>query len=154
MTPFDNAPPASPANGEAGSGDVPRGSKSGSQKRQRNRKTDIRWDDSEYAVLLERAQDAGLTPAAYVRALVTGAPGPRAQRKPPVNAFELAKATAALNKSGNVLNQMAHALNAGRSITLGHECLAAIVANRAAAAAIRETVGRRNRDDSQRHTAQ
>jgi hypothetical protein len=119
-----------------------------SEKRQRHRKTDIRWGDSEYSVLLEKAHDVGLTPAAYIRAVVTGTPGPRAQRKPHVNALELGKATAALNQSGNLLNQMAHVLNAGGSIRLASECFAAIAENRAAAAAVRAAVGRKNRDDS------
>lgn len=46
---------------------------------------------------------------------------------------------------------MAHILNAGQSIKLADECFAAIAENRAAAAAIRAAVGRKDRDDSQGH---
>jgi hypothetical protein len=42
-----------------------------------------------------------------------GTPGPRAKRSPPVNAEALGRATAALNKVGSNLNQVAHRLNAG-----------------------------------------
>jgi hypothetical protein len=119
--------------------------RSGSQKRQRNRKTDIRWDDEEYSALTEKAQGTGLSRNAYVRAAVLGTPGPRARRSPPVNAEALGRATAALNKVGSNLNQVAHRLNAGDPTLTEQECFAALAEARAAAAAIREIVGRRDR---------
>jgi hypothetical protein len=57
----------------------------------------------------------------------------------------LARATAALNKVGSNLNQIAHVLNAGGTSLMLQECLAALDETRAAAAAIREIVGRRDR---------
>jgi hypothetical protein len=111
------------------------------EKRQRNHKTDTRWDDAEYSILAERSQETGLSRNAYIRAAVTGTPGPRARRAPHLNAVELAKATAALNKAGSLLNQMAHVLNTGGSI-LTHECFAALAETRAALARILEIVGR------------
>ena len=150
MTPYDNAPPpVSPPSGETGSSQAqPPKKRRGSEKRRRNHKTDTRWDDAEHAVLLEKSQDAALSPNGYIRTLVLGSPGPRARRKPHVNAVELGKAVAALNQSGNVLNQMQHSLNAGHAINLGAACFAALAENQAASAAIREIVGRKNRDDS------
>lgn len=137
MTPYDNA--------------APRVSKrSGSQKRQRQFRIIVACDEAEYAEANARAEDAGMSNASYARACMLGAPGPRAQRKPHVNALELARATAALNKAGSNLNQIAHILNASRSIAV-RECLAAIADTRAAVSAILELVGRRSRDDSQRH---
>lgn len=118
---------------------------SGSEKRQRNRKTDIRWDEAEYSLLMRNAQKTGLTRNGYIRASVLGTPGPRAQRAPHVNAVELAKATAALNKGGSLLNQIAHVLNAGGSIA-SHETFAALAETRAALSRILEIVGRRNRE--------
>lgn len=124
---------------------LPLPSRSGSQKRQRNRKTDIRWDNDEYSTLTEKAHETGLSRNAYVRAAVLGTPGPRARRSPPVNAEALGRATAALNKAGSLLNQIAHGLNAGGfSMTL-QECFAALAEARSAAAAIREIVGRKDR---------
>lgn len=150
MTPFDNLPPASPHSGESGSHEAAqRGKRSGSQKRRRKRQVKIALDDAEYAAAEMNAGNTGLSLASLGRVGLLGAPGPRAQRKPHVNAVLLAKAIAALNQSGNVLNQIAHALNAGFSVGIGNECYAALAENRAACAAIREAVGRKHRDDSQ-----
>ena len=74
-----------------------------------------------------------------------GTPGPRARRSPPVNAEALGRATAALNKVGSNLNQIAHVLNAGSATLTTRECFAALAETRAAAAAIREIVGRKDR---------
>jgi len=116
-----------------------------SEKRQRNRKTDIRWDDEEYSRLTEKAQETGLSRNAYIRAAAIGTPGPRARRSPLVNAEALARATAALNKVGSNLNQIAHVLNSGGAGLTTRECLAALSETRMAAAAIREIVGRKDR---------
>jgi len=117
----------------------------GSEKRRRNRKTDTRWDDAEYSSLADKAQQTGLSLNAYIRAAVLGTPGPRARRSPPVNAEALGRATAALNKVGSNLNQIAHVLNAGGAGLTTQECFAALAEVRAAAATIREIVGRRDR---------
>ena len=147
MTPHGHVPPGPAPGAEPASPALAVYKRSGSEKRRRNHKTDTRWDDDEYALLLEKSQDAGLTANGYLRALVIGTPGPRARRKPHVNAVELGKAAVALNRSGNVLNQMQHSLNAGGAINLGRECSEALAANRAAADAILEAVGRKERDD-------
>lgn len=145
MTENHTVPPGSPLSEEPGDPALKFGCKaSGSEKRQRNRKTDTRWDDGEYSALTRRAQETGLTRNGYIRAAVLGAPGPRAQRAPRVNAVELAKATAALNKIGNVLNQMAHTLNASGSIAAS-ECFAALAESRAVLTRIVEAVGRKDR---------
>jgi hypothetical protein len=118
---------------------------SGSEKRQRGHIGAGRFDDAEYSLLLEKSQTVGLTVSGYIRALVIGTAGPRARRTPPVNAEVLARATAALNKAGSNLNQIARVLNAGGAIATAHECFAALAETRAAAPAIREIVGRKNR---------
>jgi hypothetical protein len=124
--------------------------RSGSQKRQRQFRIFVACDEDEYAPVNSRAEDAGMSNASYVRACMLGSPGPRSRRKPHVNALELARATAALNKAGSNLNQMAHVLNASRSIAL-KDCLEALADTREAVAAILELVGRRSRDDRQGH---
>jgi hypothetical protein len=115
------------------------------ENRQRNNKTDTRWDDAEFAALVEKAQETGLSRNAYIRAAVLGTPGPRAKRSAPVDAEALGRATAALNKVGSNLNQIAHVLNAGGTTLTMRECFAALAEARAAAAAIREIVGRKDR---------
>lgn len=111
-----------------------------SEKRQRTRKTDTRWNDDEYVALTDRAQETGLSRNAYIRAAVLGTPGPRARRSPPVNAEALGRATAALNKVGSNINQIAHVANAGDFHRVAQECFAALAEVRAAAASIRAIV--------------
>ena len=61
---------------------------------------------------------------------------------------ELARATAALNKVGSNLNQIAHVLNASGSIGW-RDCAAVLQQIREAVTAILDLVGRRSRDDRQ-----
>ena len=60
--------------------------RSGSQKRQRVKSLQIAMTPEEFLVACERAAAAGLSPSSYGRALLLGAPGPRARRSPPLNA--------------------------------------------------------------------
>jgi len=121
---------------------------SGSEKRQRNNKTDVRWDDAEYAALTEKAQEAALSVNACIRACALGTSGPRARRAPHVNAVALGEATAELNKVGSNLNQIAHALNAallsGRPI-VADKCDTAIALTLQALDRILEITGRKDR---------
>ena len=129
-------PPASPQ---------PHIRRSGSQKRQRTHSLQIALDHDELAQVEQNARACGLSRSSYGRASMLGTPGPRAQRSPTVNAEALARATAALNKVGSNLNQIAHALNAGdRSVTT-QQCLLTLAETRAAAANIRKIVGRKDR---------
>jgi hypothetical protein len=104
----------------------------------------VRLLPEERAAVEEKARDVGLSLASFLRACGLGAPGPRARRTPPVNAEALGRATAALNKVGSNLNQIAHTLNAGGAVTT-EECFAALSETRSAAAAIREIVRRKDR---------
>jgi len=115
---------------------------SGSERRQRVCKVDTRWDGIEHASLVAAAQAAGLTKGGYIRALVLGCPGPRAQRAPSVNAQALAQATAALNKVGSNLNQIGRILNAGRASVTTAECFAVLSDVRVAVASILHIVRR------------
>jgi hypothetical protein len=120
--------------------------RSGSEKRQRAKGAVlVRLLPDERALAEERASEVGLSLASFFRACGLGTTGPRAQRSPTVNAEALGRATAALNKVGSNLNQIAHRLNAGGAIATAHECFAALAETRAAAAAIREIVGRKDR---------
>jgi hypothetical protein len=141
-----------PEGAAANSTDAPALKRSGSQKRQRNHKVDTRWGDDEHSALVEKATSAGLSPNAYIRALVLGTPGPRARRAPTVHAQLLGHAIAQLNKAGNVCNQIAHRLNAAQSVG-SSETRFALAEIRDAARAIREAVGRKDRDDHQREQA-
>jgi methionine synthase I (cobalamin-dependent) len=117
--------------------------RSGSQNRQRDKSVKIALTSAELAEVLRRVAPSGLSPSSYGRAVLLGTPGPRARRAPPVNAEALARATAALNKAGSNLNQIARALNAGGATVTAQECAKALTEARAAAAAIREIAGRK-----------
>lgn len=141
MTPYD-APPVSTGNAASGH------TRSGSQKRQRDRAWRIALDEGEEAAALERASVAGLSKSAYGRFALLGTPGPRARRRPNVHAQLLGHAIAALNRAGNVANQIAHRLNAAQSVGAG-ETNAALAEIREAARAIREAAGYQERHDHQ-----
>jgi hypothetical protein len=120
--------------------------RSGSEKRQRaTGAVLVRLLPDERAALEGKSRDVGLSLASFLRACGLGTPGPRAKRSPPVNAEALGRATAALNKVGSNLNQIAHALNAEGAALTAQECFAALAETRAAAAAIRQIVGRKDR---------
>jgi hypothetical protein len=123
----------------------PTARRSGSENRQRSAPISVRCLPDERAELELKAREAGLALASYLRACGLGTPGPRARRSPPVNAEALARATAALNKAGSNLNQIAHVLNAAGAIGMAREYLSTLALVREAAAAIREIVRRKDR---------
>lgn len=120
--------------------------RSGSEKRKRAKGAVlVRLLPDERASVEEKAREVGLSLASFLRACGLGTPGPRARRSPPVNAEALGRAVAALNKVGSNLNQIAHILNSGGAGVTSQECFAALAETRAAAAAIREIVKRKDR---------
>jgi len=148
MPPYDHIPPGPPPSGEPA---IPapekQHSRGGSQKRKRDRRWPIALDEQEEATALERAADAELSKMAYGRFALLGCIGPRARRKPHLHKQLMSDAIAALNRSGNVLNQMQHTFNAGGAIAAGRACFEALAANRRAADAILEALGYKDRDD-------
>lgn len=119
--------------------------RSSSRKRRRNRHIDVCCDEVEFVIIDDKARTAGLSLASFGRACMLGAPGPRAQRAPHVNAEALAHATAALNKVGSNLNQLARVFNAAGTTVAAHECFAALAETRAAVCRILEILGRKER---------
>jgi hypothetical protein len=119
--------------------------RSGSERRKRTAPVSVRFLPDERMAVEEKAREVGLSLASFLRACGLGTPGPRARRSPPVNAEALARATAALNRVGSNLNQIAHVLNAGGSIGIAQDCRSTLSLIREAAAAIREVVGRKDR---------
>ncbi len=68
-------------------------------------------------VVDERAEAAGLSRSAYMRAAVLGHPGTRAVPRPPVEKKLLALAVGQLGRVGNNLNQLAHRANTGLPVS-------------------------------------
>ena len=92
--------------------DQPPKSRHGSEKRQRNKITPIRWASDEFNKVAAKADKAGLTFGAFIRALGLGDAGPRARRCRPINDQILVKVIGLHGKYGSNLNQIAYKLNA------------------------------------------
>jgi hypothetical protein len=74
----------------------------------------IRCTEAEQTAIKERAEQAGLSVGAFLRALALGDPGPRAVRRPPVERKELARLLGEIGKIGSNVNQLARGFNASR----------------------------------------
>jgi len=105
---------------------TPRPARRKSEKRQRTRQVKTRLTDAEYALFLERADKAGMAAAAFLRTAALDSAGPRAQRRPPVNAQMLRLVLGHLGKVGSNLNQIARHLNRGRPDDMDEALLAAL----------------------------
>lgn len=82
-----------------------------SENRQRMKGTFVRLTEAEHEAAKAKADAAGLSFAAYLRACALGDAGPRAQRSPTIERGLAAQAIAELNKAGSNLNQIAHSIN-------------------------------------------
>jgi hypothetical protein len=114
-------------------------SRRGSEKRQRRHVARLRLDDAEQTKLEERASASGLSTGAYLRAAALGGAGVRARPRASVDRQLLARANADLNRVGNNINQIAHALNAGRDAP--HVLVEAMADLRGALSALRRAAG-------------
>ncbi len=79
-------------------------------------KFSVSWTPDEASRVKARAAEAGLSVSAFIRAAALGDAGPRARRRPIVDAAALAKTHAELRRIGNNLNQIAHALNISETV--------------------------------------
>jgi hypothetical protein len=94
------------------------GSRSGSEKRQRQRAVRVRLDDEERIELETRAGDRELSLAAYIRLCALGDSGPRVRRRVSLDRQLLARARMDLKRIGNNVNQIARVLNSKESVAL------------------------------------
>lgn len=86
---------------------------SGSDKRQRGETVTVRLTTEERAILDDLSSRSGLAAGAFMRAATFGDPGPRAQRRPPVDHQMLRRLLGECGRIGNNINQIAHKLNSG-----------------------------------------
>lgn len=86
-----------------------------SQKRQRRHQVKTNLLDDEFNAVASKADAAGLSMGAFLRAAMLGNPGPRAQRRLPGDAQLLRQVLGHLGRVGNNLNQIAYNLNAGEN---------------------------------------
>jgi hypothetical protein len=84
----------------------------GTEKRQRQKITPVRWEMTEFNKVAAKANKAGLPFGAFMRALaLDGDSGPRAQRIPPADKQLLLQYQGHLGRLNNNVNQIARALN-------------------------------------------
>lgn len=83
----------------------------GSDNRQRHHQYLVRLTPEEYEDVSAKADNAGMTPAAFFRLAALGSPGPRAQRRPPADHKALREILGHCGRIGNNLNQIAYQLN-------------------------------------------
>ena len=98
----------------------------GTEKRQRNKITPIRWAADEFNAVAAKADKSGLTFGAFIRALGLGDVGPRARRSRPLNNQILVKVIGLHGKYGSNLNQIAYKLNANAQDALASDFRGAI----------------------------
>lgn len=84
-----------------------------SEKRQRTDRLFVRLTPEEKAAFLARADKSGMASGAFARALLSGAAGPRAQKKVPGDAVAVRQVLGHLGKIGSNLNQIARYLHTG-----------------------------------------
>jgi hypothetical protein len=120
-------------------GSAPKLTRSGSDKRRRKRVALVRLDDAEHAKLEDRARASGLATGAFLRAAALGVAGVRAKPRASVDRELLARANADLNRVGNNLNQIAHALNS--SLDAPYFLGSALMELRGVLAALRRAAG-------------
>jgi len=83
----------------------------GSDRRQRGKIQPVRCTLDEFNAIAAKADQAGLSTAAFMRAAALGDAGPRAQRRPPADHKALRQILGHIGRIGNNINQIARALN-------------------------------------------
>jgi hypothetical protein len=84
----------------------------GTEKRQRQKVTPIRWEMAEFNKAAAKANRAGLTFGAFMRTLaLDGDAGPRSQRIPPAERELLLRWQGQLGRLNNNVNQIARGIN-------------------------------------------
>jgi hypothetical protein len=122
--------------------DAPHRTPHGSETRQRSRLVQVRCTPDEQARIEAAAERAGMSVASFMRHQCLGTPGPRAQRRPPVERAALAQLLAWLGKAGSNVNQIARVGNTTGDLPPGVDAARADL--RAAAGAILTTLGKRS----------
>lgn len=87
----------------------------GSNKRRRGKILPVRCLDEEFKAIAAKADRAGLSAGAFLRAAGLGDAGPRAQRRPPADHVALRQLLGHAGRIGNNVNQIAKALNSGEA---------------------------------------
>jgi hypothetical protein len=90
------------------------GRRSGSETRRKTKVVNFRATEEERAALENLAQAEGLTFGSYIRTCLLKDVKTHSRRRPRADEAAIAKLYATLNRIGNNINQIAHAMNAGQ----------------------------------------
>jgi hypothetical protein len=88
--------------------------RSGTEKRRKSKVVGVRLNEEDYAALLNEAEAHNLTPPSYIREYKLKTTGVRSRRRPAADVAAISELYAKLNRIGNNINQIAHAMNAGQ----------------------------------------
>ena len=88
--------------------------RSGTETRRKTRLVNFRATDEERTTLESLALAEGLTLGSYIRSTLLPKARTLSRRRPRVDEAAIAKLYATLNRIGNNINQIAHAMNAGQ----------------------------------------
>jgi len=91
---------------------------SGSSKRQRTKQVLVRFTETEFTEVLNKADQAGFHPATWLRHAALGRAGPRTPRRAPADQQVLRQLLGECGRIGNNINQIARHLNAGGEFVL------------------------------------
>ena len=89
-----------------------------SQKRQRDKQIKTPCTLEEFNAIAAKANAVGMTRAAFSRTALLGTPGPRAQRRTPIDQKALAQILGQCAKIGGNINQIAKQLNTAQTVQL------------------------------------
>ena len=84
-----------------------------SEKRERERRLTVRFNDQEYLALQDFADRAGLSPSGFLRHTTLNTKPPRQSYRPVKDHEKLGLLLAAIGSIGNNINQLAHVANTG-----------------------------------------
>jgi hypothetical protein len=132
MTELREPPPAEPKG---------RRKRRGSETRQKQYRTTVRWNEGDYTALVANAERAGQTVGTFIRAQSLARPTTRTRRAPTVDILALAKVLAAVNRMGGNLHQLVRHLNFGGMLEEG-ELRAALRGYEAMVTALMTALGR------------
>jgi hypothetical protein len=102
----------------------------------------VRFSAEERALLEVKANAAGLSPSAYIRAMALGSAGLRAVRRPPIERTALVELLAKVGRIGGNLYQLSRAANYGEPIA-ARAVVALVIDLRALTNEIRVALGRK-----------
>jgi hypothetical protein len=87
--------------------------RSGTETRQKQQRTTVRWNPCDYAELMARVERAGQSIGTYIRSCCLSAPTTGARRHASVDVAVAAKVLGAINKMGGNLHQIVRYRNFG-----------------------------------------